>query len=642
MARRARARSSPEPSEEPEAASSAADAASSDDDSSSDSEHVEVEPNLATRSRRSNAGARMQALIEDEASAKVETEEMFREEENDEEFEQKEEKDEFDSDFGSTDEDAGDEEDDEEAGEKRLQREAKEAKKAERTKKKKGFQAPVHPFARQTKAARKKAAAAAVASTSATTLDGGAEEGGDEPPKKKKKVAIDPALYAPQRESTRRTAVESRRQVQERLKETEQRKAVAPKQTKKATRTLTQADLIAEALETEEKNRAALLAFYAAEEDRREQERIAGMRYEIIGPKLTFLSRVQGRVDKGKGKEEKMEKGRKRLIEVIGESGQKGWKAGGAETGGAVAGPSGSTRSNAVAKPSTSASLNGILNPIDADSITSQPPESQEYCRNWLIFDQFEGSRGEELEALFGDHVDWTKPPPMPKNGTKHTLCPITGLIARYRDPRTLTPYGTLSAFRTLNAIVDHQAFIWSDSLSAYTGTTGFGLMRDVEKSWSKRPLPPGSRLMYAVATPPPVNPAMAKGKARATGQGYPQQQQRPQVENPYKIEYAHAGGSGRGQRGRSSLPADPAAQYPAPPQNTLPPPPAGAQLPPLPPAPAQPPLPAFPAQPPFPSPNGAQAQYAPHPMVGASQAPQARSIQLGSGKSAFGPPQGQ
>lgn len=95
---------------------------------------------------------------------------------------------------------------------------------AERTKKKKGFQAPVHPFARQTKAARKKAAAAAVASTSATTLDGGAEEGGDEPPKKKKKVAIDPALYAPQRESTRRTAVESRRQVQERLKETEQRK----------------------------------------------------------------------------------------------------------------------------------------------------------------------------------------------------------------------------------------------------------------------------------------------------------------------------------------------------------------------------------------------------------------------------------
>lgn len=89
MARRARARSSPEPSEEPEAASSAADASSADEGSSSDSEQIEVEPNLATRSRRSNAGARMQALIEDEASAKVETEEMFREEENDEEFEQK-------------------------------------------------------------------------------------------------------------------------------------------------------------------------------------------------------------------------------------------------------------------------------------------------------------------------------------------------------------------------------------------------------------------------------------------------------------------------------------------------------------------------------------------------------------------------
>lgn len=89
MARRARARSSPEPSLEPDAASSANEAASSADETSSDEEQIEVEPNLATRSRRSNAGARMQALIEDEASAKIETDEMFKEEENDEEFEQK-------------------------------------------------------------------------------------------------------------------------------------------------------------------------------------------------------------------------------------------------------------------------------------------------------------------------------------------------------------------------------------------------------------------------------------------------------------------------------------------------------------------------------------------------------------------------
>lgn len=154
-----------------------------------------------------------------------------------------EEKDEFDSDFGSTDEGEGDEEDDEEAGERKLQREAKEAKKVRSTQqvarngtqrltssflpqaargKKKGFQAPVHPFARQTKAARKAAAAATqpVASTSASTLDGE----GEEPPKKRKRVPVDPAFLAPQRESTRRTAVEIRKQVQDRAKESEQRK----------------------------------------------------------------------------------------------------------------------------------------------------------------------------------------------------------------------------------------------------------------------------------------------------------------------------------------------------------------------------------------------------------------------------------
>lgn len=80
----------------------------------------------------------------------------------------------------------------------------------------------MHPFARQTKAARKAASGAAhpVASTSASTLD----EDGDEPPKKRKKVAVDPVFLAPQRESTRRTAVEIRKQVQDRAKESEQRK----------------------------------------------------------------------------------------------------------------------------------------------------------------------------------------------------------------------------------------------------------------------------------------------------------------------------------------------------------------------------------------------------------------------------------
>lgn len=202
--------------------------------------------------------------------------------------------------------------------------------------------------------------------------------------------------------------------------------ATAPKQQRKATVKLTQADLIAEALETEETNRAALLAFYAAEEDRREAERIAGMRYEIIGPKLTFLSRVQDRVDKGKGKEgEGLERGRKRMIEVLGETGQKGWK-------GTVAADETPAPPSEATAHSETASVNGgprtkpgVLEPLDPNGSPSVPPEKEEYARNWLVFDNFEGGRAEELEAVFGDHVDWSQPAPLPVRVTSASLpCP--------------------------------------------------------------------------------------------------------------------------------------------------------------------------------------------------------------------------
>lgn len=191
---------------------------------------------------------------------------------------------------------------------------------------------------------------------------------------------------------------------------------------------LTQADLIAEALETEETNRAALLAFYAAEEDRREAERMAGMRYEIIGPKLTFLSRVQDRTDKGKGKEgDQVEKGRRRMIEVLGETGQKGWKGGaGEDQDGIAPGPTKvqTTTTTLTEVAPSSSSLSGILNPLDPNLSPSAPPEPEEYARNWLVFDNFEGGRAEELEAIFGDHVDWSKPAPLPVRGTSASYLP--------------------------------------------------------------------------------------------------------------------------------------------------------------------------------------------------------------------------
>lgn len=61
-----------------------------EEDEEEESDLEPVEPNLATRVRRANAGNRMRALLEDEQGAVGgESEEMFKEEVDDVEFKQK-------------------------------------------------------------------------------------------------------------------------------------------------------------------------------------------------------------------------------------------------------------------------------------------------------------------------------------------------------------------------------------------------------------------------------------------------------------------------------------------------------------------------------------------------------------------------
>ncbi|KDE03573.1 hypothetical protein MVLG_05958 [Microbotryum lychnidis-dioicae p1A1 Lamole] len=537
-----------------------------DDDDSDSSDGEPVVPLLAGRERRANAGNRMAALLEDEAQAEVE--EMFKEEENDIEFEAKFEEDVFDSDFGSTDSDA-DQEDDEEAGERQLQREAKAAAKSSNKKKKakKAYTSFAPAFARQTKYQQK---ASAVASTSASTLDGNGTStpgGGVLTPElsnrnKRRRGwpdGIDPAFLIPQRESSRRSAVAFKESVEERLKESEERRATLPKPSKKTQQNLTQADLIAEALETEEINRASLLAFYAAEEDRRAAERVIGQRYEIIGPKLIDLSRREGELEapnspgkrKGKGRAidggattvRSGESGRRRLIEVLGEAGKAGWKPGEAE--GLKAAqeaaekegttmdktrqilspdkgvksadmcgtdkdtppvpddkvepqPSAETKMEVLDPPTVPimTEANGVVSIISAapnagPMVTPAPDPvvaAPYFARNYLIFDEFVGATvGDEMEALFGDHCDWdTAKSVTLESNRRPKICPITGLSAKYRDPRTMTPYANKYAYDVLTQLLSSTktaeragdtkpVFSWNETLGAYSGVIALG-----------------------------------------------------------------------------------------------------------------------------------------------------------------------
>ncbi|KAK4698919.1 vacuolar protein sorting-associated protein 72, partial [Phenoliferia sp. Uapishka_3] len=541
-------------------------------DESEDESDDEPVVSLATgREKRINQGNRMRALLEEEGL--IEDEELFREEEDDVDFQAKEEEDVFDSDFGSTDSGSGGEDDAEDAGEKRLIQDAKAERREARGKKKKTAHTPFLPsFARQTKHQARKPP---VASTSNSTLDGTS----DAPPPKRRKISMAAvnliAGIAP-RESSRKSAVAFKKTIEVRLLENEQRRATLPKPVKKAAVSLTQADLIGEALETEEINRASLLAFYAAEEDRRAADRIAGLRHEIVGPRITFLSRLEGvpRAAKKDGKiigssgavsaAEKLESGRRRLIEVIGEAGKEGWRPnmgmgdgppGAASTSTvaidgvntaiepqamavdgsgsskspiasslpsatlpdvhppvqlnsdpppAGAGVASSSSSSTTILSSNPAIVQGLsdsrdvtpkphYNPpsqfLPTSSLPPLPPDSlpalnEPYARNYLILSDFEGTRQEEMGAILGQHHEWGTVKIVPSRSRvlnrKVPICPLTGLPAPYRDPRTMTPYSSLAAYKTLTAVIE-QSYPWDQTLGVFTGKSGWGLQKELE-----------------------------------------------------------------------------------------------------------------------------------------------------------------
>lgn len=250
---------------------------------------------------------------------------------------------------------------------------------------------------------------------------------------------------------------------------------------RKTERSFTQADLISTALETEDINRASLLAFYAAEEDRLATERLAGQRYEIPGPKITFLSRSEGggrgegkgvaEVERKKDEElergraeadgKKIERGRRRLIEVIGEAGKQGWRSGiDPVKAASVAVPAASNAGDSTASTSgqpfdldeatapqpaglssrSRSSMSKILLSTDDPSPSSPffapspastssssraprsnatgPQEQPSHTRNYLIISDLPDQSGaettsQEMSAIFGEHYDWTQPAPL-------------------------------------------------------------------------------------------------------------------------------------------------------------------------------------------------------------------------------------
>ncbi|RHZ87951.1 hypothetical protein Glove_27g38 [Diversispora epigaea] len=423
---------------------------------------------VAMRERRANAGSRMRELIEQE----MELEEMFQEVADDRDFteENKEEEDVEDSDIEQSSSES--EESNDDTVEKDILLEEKQTRKKARK-------------SQLTPALKKREV-----NKSKVSSKEQAQNNQSEPTRynsdKKKKVTLQTPLLLGIRSSSRTHTVQSKQMLAEKLKQYEEKRALHPRREKVVVRPKTQEELLVQAKETEEKNLASLRAF----ELREAEKKVAAKQYKkvfITGPCIRKISYV----DDGSGEANKR-------LKLITEMPKKGNKEG---KGKGILKESKNVTSSESSVENKNEKLEDIIEVDDAvedkvedsvedkvrdnieDSVKDKikdnvddkykddqvedkeeenKVEDKREARNLVIFSQF--SRAEE-NKLF---QEWRKKP----QKAKKVICPFTGLIAKYKDPKTGIPYANVEAYsRIRNLLLEHK-YVWSHTYSAYINNT--------------------------------------------------------------------------------------------------------------------------------------------------------------------------
>lgn len=566
-----------------------------------------VEALSVGRSRRSTAGNRMRELLEQERermtaeeedpslsiskkgqnsnqdsklkkkknkSGKSEDEDedaIFQNEDDDVDFQELEGgEDIIDSDFDLSS-DQGD--NDEEEGERALEAEEKAAKRASKAK---------------SKAIPMQIKRTALPPKSALAADG--DEGGisARPAKQKKRISFAASTMngdneidkRNQRSSKRKSAIQFSESVQARLKEDEERRArqMEHAQPKRKKVRLSQADLIAEALEMEEQNRQSLKVFLEREEDRRERERKRGKK-KMEGPFIRWRSvtiqygddeintkqRPHPRIEEletnssanvtqdpvfaarqaaikerearqavedrargiaGEGAEIKDGEGTQRqeaesvtLVEKADDK-QDSMNLGVADEreangeGESAAGKEANSDavvaedSQVVVLPSSEKDSASQQNREKTEKSSQQVVDKKEDADVVVLKTEKEARAFLSLHELpssthwttmfshiLGNHVDWSRYPFVnPRNRPlrpRISVCPITGLPAKYRDPRSGIPFANREAFANLTAIIKGE-FRWSgngigaenvpDEANKQSGSTSKTLSKKAEQ----------------------------------------------------------------------------------------------------------------------------------------------------------------
>lgn len=237
------------------------------------------------------------------------------------------------------------------------------------------------------------------------------------------------------RYSSRKSTVLNRVLVEEQRKENEIRRAAQPKRKRLAQVKLTQEELLAEAAITEEKNKHSLLEWQEKEELRKSNARKKEKK-AIQGPFIRYHSFADGDLQK-----------RPKVRQLI------------------------MIKSNQDKNTITEIADQGVLDwhkqkdyddcDLMGRTFISFMNEQQPKVKTKDLSDK-------ELEQL--DLIEqcksWLKRTPKPNTPT---ICPITGQVAKYCDPRTGIPFFNKEAFRTIRSCLDNEQG-WSSSMGLFAG----------------------------------------------------------------------------------------------------------------------------------------------------------------------------
>ncbi|GAN00838.1 vacuolar protein sorting-associated protein 72 homolog [Mucor ambiguus] len=397
---------------------------------------------LQERERRPNAGSRMRALLDQE----VDMEELFEyrdSDEEDEEFSTKvaeeEEEDKVDSDF-DLDSSEGEQEhiQEGEAMDKELDKAEKRARRAAT------FNPPPSAAAKPKKVIavhpEKKPSEKRKRRSRSATMDQD-EKGGERST----------------RFSSRKNTVLNRLHVEDQLREHEKRRALLPKRDRPVINKLTQAELLAEAAITEEINRDSLLEWQQMEAERKANAKKKDKR-GMFGQFVRYYSfaETDGPVVRN-GNQDDKKKGNNEAVTTTDISNTVAIQSNmDADT----------TMTDANGPDwqiSNSADLMGrnLVSFMD-NSILMDVQQPQEYGKRGST----EADKDLENADLIDQLSDWLVRPSKPN---RPVICPITGQVAKYKDPSTGIPYANITAFQIIRACLHHD-MRWASTSGIYLG----------------------------------------------------------------------------------------------------------------------------------------------------------------------------